>query len=559
MADIADKITPHPSWEVEDISWPVPSQLSEWSKIPFWEQDMFIEFRRAFPLRHTFISISKFENQEAYEENIVKLFVDLRQPFRDVSGLPTAGPVSSRLPENGLELAIKSAIEFRSNESIIVSRVSYGNGGMLNKTLGASAVDSLIDDLSFRFNHPGMLAAVDRFTIRENGRMGLIVIFIGTLGSIDMQSVNNYLDIIKGNHLVEVPKILESIGIIKTVENLEMRFEDIDPFAIAQRSQADVFTDVISNLYQNDRTEPREVKDVEVLLDGIALGPSSIGGLVTHDIDFESPADLHKSSLKKMFNTLGMSEHNQEIAISVWGSQVLDTITSMVDGRYRIPTLEAAIQYAEQNNLSAFYCEFDIQALGRLNDVLGSENADRIFSNFTKIIREEFSEKEGLNVHFFRHGGDEVSAVIISDGRYPDNILESINQRVNEFVSNLTFTIDGESQRVADVKPAKQDRKTGTRVVSAICCALENGKKICTAGEAIEAAGILVEINKKASSRYSNATSADDRTTHRRVRIRPRATGTVGRSSSRSPLTYNAIQYPGKAPTGLGRSKITFF
>lgn len=54
----------------------------------------------------------------------------------------------------------------------------------------------------------------------------------------------------------------------------------------------------------------------------------------------------------------------------------------------------------------------DIVNLGGLNARLGEPAADKVFKTLTAIVRDEI-EPLGGHVNLFRHGGDEISAVVL--------------------------------------------------------------------------------------------------------------------------------------------------
>lgn len=112
-----------------------------------------------------------------------------------------------------------------------------------------------------------------------------------------------------------------------------------------------------------------------------------------------------------------------------------DHLTGFQGRRDRETTLSRAIDYVKETDQPGQYVAMDIINLGGLNNRFGEPGADKIFKDFTRIIEEELSQAGG-NVNLFRHGGDEVSGVVL--GVNEDVLIKAmgqIKQRASDYVS----------------------------------------------------------------------------------------------------------------------------
>lgn len=93
-----------------------------------------------------------------------------------------------------------------------------------------------------------------------------------------------------------------------------------------------------------------------------------------------------------------------------------DVLTGFHTAEQRIPAIERARIHAEKTGEPAHYMEIDIRNQGALNKKFGHSGADKHLRAMTDIVAEEI-KKTGGDVDFTRHGGDEVSAVIVNADR----------------------------------------------------------------------------------------------------------------------------------------------
>jgi GGDEF domain-containing protein len=121
-----------------------------------------------------------------------------------------------------------------------------------------------------------------------------------------------------------------------------------------------------------------------------------------------------------------------------------DPVTGFREGRLgtaRPETLRRAQAFIEQsmsvdgdNYWRGAYLELDIRNLGGLNAALGHSGADKVYGRIAVIIREELREL-GVDVSLFRHGGDEMSAVVVgADAAQVNKAMQRAQDRVAEYV-----------------------------------------------------------------------------------------------------------------------------
>lgn len=90
----------------------------------------------------------------------------------------------------------------------------------------------------------------------------------------------------------------------------------------------------------------------------------------------------------------------------------VDKLTGFLNGQVgtaRQDATEQAIAHVERNDGPATYAEIDLANLGGLNAHAGHEGANKHYRAFADIIKAELDQ---LNPTLFRHGGDEMSAVV---------------------------------------------------------------------------------------------------------------------------------------------------
>lgn len=103
----------------------------------------------------------------------------------------------------------------------------------------------------------------------------------------------------------------------------------------------------------------------------------------------------------------------------------LDPVTGFYKPDSRVDTLQRAQQHVAETGKPAVYVEADVANLGGMNATLGNSQANEVYRAMTDVLRQEL-ESTGATVVPFRHGGDEVSAIVV--GTDPD-VIAAATQR----------------------------------------------------------------------------------------------------------------------------------
>lgn len=145
---------------------------------------------------------------------------------------------------------------------------------------------------------------------------------------------------------------------------------------------------------------------------------------------FESYLDKAKNEIA----ALGLAGEQVEILMR-YGLLAVDNVTGFQEarsGHARFETLKAAVQHVIETQERAFYVEMDLKNLGGLNARLGHARTNEVFSKIAGLIQ-VFLKGAGQDSAFFRHGGDEMSTIVVaSNRRRLETAIHKINQSVQE-------------------------------------------------------------------------------------------------------------------------------
>lgn len=136
--------------------------------------------------------------------------------------------------------------------------------------------------------------------------------------------------------------------------------------------------------------------------------------------------------------------------------RTVDEVTGFNKAPDRVPSLEAAQAYVQKTGDNAYYVELDVSNLGGLNNAVGRDAANADFRVAGQMIKEELSAI-GADVAMFRHGGDEMSAVVVGPGvkkAQVDAALAKAKARYDQYIadrglSNLPHTKPGKAPGVS--------------------------------------------------------------------------------------------------------------
>lgn len=137
---------------------------------------------------------------------------------------------------------------------------------------------------------------------------------------------------------------------------------------------------------------------------------------------FVPALEISLARLRDNLRADGLSEPHIEAAVArarEEGLHAPDAVTGFEDaqkGTLRTETAERAIEHVARTGEKGVYVEMDLQNLGGINRKLGHTGADEFFKKIAGIIREEMGTA-GSDVSLFRHGGDEMSAIVVNGDR----------------------------------------------------------------------------------------------------------------------------------------------
>ncbi|HEX5464454.1 MAG TPA: hypothetical protein VFW88_07040 [Burkholderiales bacterium] len=133
---------------------------------------------------------------------------------------------------------------------------------------------------------------------------------------------------------------------------------------------------------------------------------------------------------------------------------VRDPVTGFYGASDRLPTLKRAQDFVLQTGQPGVYVEADLKNLGGVNATLGHTEANRqVYTPFAKLFQQNL-EATGGQVIPFKHGGDEVSAVVV--GADPKNVQAALTKTEQQ------AQVLGEKAGLGDVPHPKYSGVKGT-------------------------------------------------------------------------------------------------
>jgi len=124
---------------------------------------------------------------------------------------------------------------------------------------------------------------------------------------------------------------------------------------------------------------------------------------------FVSPYEYRNQEFEATAKNVGLTE---EQARALRPPDVRDPVTGFYKAEDRMPTLERAQQFIRENGGVGSYVEADIANLGGLNARFGNSGANEVYREMSDIFKAAIKEAGGTGI-LFRHGGDEISAIVI--------------------------------------------------------------------------------------------------------------------------------------------------
>lgn len=166
--------------------------------------------------------------------------------------------------------------------------------------------------------------------------------------------------------------------------------------------------------------------------------------------------DPHEMRIEEFATTARQVELTEAQTKALLPKDIRDPVTGFYQKEDRIPTMERAQRFLQENGGVGTYVEADIANLGGLNARFGNSGANKVYREMSDIFEEAIKEAGGTGI-LFRHGGDEISAIVL--GVPPTDVeraLAGMQGRMAELV---------ERRGLADIPHAKDRRlQPGTRL-----------------------------------------------------------------------------------------------
>jgi GGDEF domain-containing protein len=155
-----------------------------------------------------------------------------------------------------------------------------------------------------------------------------------------------------------------------------------------------------------------------------------------------------------------------------------DVVTGFQGARHRLPTVRNALAYVQQNpDARAFYIEADVRNLSGLNAHLGHNNADTVYQRLAKTAEERLKTLPG-QLHAFRHGGDEISFVVVGprddlslaevEAALASAARDNLGYAASAAFTSLAPDSKGQRIRLRDVPHPKYKGQRGTGLIHAV-------------------------------------------------------------------------------------------
>lgn len=217
----------------------------------------------------------------------------------------------------------------------------------------------------------------------------------------------------------------------------------------------------------------------------------------------EVQAIEHEQLLRDQMKIVGITATESQLKAFAKGTDLgalRDEVTGLYEARVsvggknaRITAIERLQALAKETGADSTYIHADIQNLGGLNKHLNEVGANKVFKAFSQFLDEEARKIPGGRAVSFRHGGDEISAVVLNaDPVMTDRAMQAAARRAREYATGIK-TEDGTTlTEIPHAKAPKNIAKRGTGVTYSVAKIIP-GKK---PGEIIEVAAKQLEDMK---------------------------------------------------------------
>jgi GGDEF domain-containing protein len=206
---------------------------------------------------------------------------------------------------------------------------------------------------------------------------------------------------------------------------------------------------------------------------------------------FRDDIVLRRKRHDELIERMRKEGFTQELSDALWANDsgiVTDAVTGWGRAEERYPSVLRAILHVSATDEAAFYIEIDIRNLGGLNHKLGHTGANKIYRAFTDAIQKELAKLPADMVPF-RHGGDEVSVLLVGPGITQADVEEAMEEATRRALEIAA------KEGLSDLPHPKhpgQDGRRGTGITFGIAKVMHSD----TPEKIFTAADLRLEIKK---------------------------------------------------------------
>ncbi len=177
-----------------------------------------------------------------------------------------------------------------------------------------------------------------------------------------------------------------------------------------------------------------------------------------------SSSQIRHNQFVRIAKSSNVSLEKAEELYTLSGGGEKDGLTGLDRATDRIPTLKNAQAEILKSGGSGVYIGIDIRNLKGINAAKGRIEADKEYANMVTIVKNELKAL-GMQVAGFRHGGDEISFVIVAEKGMPQTEL---NRACDKALKGAQQKIEGELPHLANIPHAKYPNQKGSGIAFGI-------------------------------------------------------------------------------------------
>lgn len=293
---------------------------------------------------------------------------------------------------------------------------------------------------------------------------------------------------------------------------------------LAGRAVASPVAKVIDELPAQDRAEILGAAVAQVV-DGRSVDVSPVFETAIDRHGFDQPYELKVKEFNERAKSVGLTDEQSK---ALTPPDVRDTVTGFYRAEDRIPTLDRALKHVAETNQPGFYIEADIANLGGLNKAFGHSGANAVYKDLSDIFKQAIEEAQGKAI-LFRHGGDEISAIVINgDEKSLSTALQEMQTNVNNYIK---------ANNLKDIPHTKEGREGGTGLsygISPITKGRTIGDIMSVADKQVETSKVKGNVNTKTiGTTGSKSPGKQSNRTSKRVRKTDQKRNSKAKTQSR--------------------------